>query len=411
VSSLLAGRTIALAVTGSIAAFKAVALARLLVQSGARVIPVLTHSGSRFVGGVTFATVTGHVAHQAMWDPSSARELHVEIAAESDLILVAPATADVLARFASGRADDLVTALVLCAKSPVLAAPAMHPRMWAHPATQANVAELARQGRVALIGPTYGVVASGEEGVGRMVEPPDIVAAVEAFFTPHDLDGLRVVVTAGPTEEALDPVRFLSNRSSGTMGFRVAERAALRGARVTLVAGPVSKPTPPRVERVDVTTARQMQEALTDALGSGPSRADVLVMAAAVADYRPADPSTSKLKRTGEAMTLALVPNEDLLAQVGAARVGPHPVLVGFALETDDGAALVAHAREKLAKKKVDLIVANTASTALGGETSRAILVTSDTTRDLGSVSKAAVADEILDFVRDRLRGRRAQAQ
>ncbi len=408
-SSPLAGRTIALAVTGCIAAFKSAALARLLVQAGARVIPVLTHSGSRFVGGVTFAAITGHVAHQAMWDPASARELHVELAAESDLILVAPATADVLARFASGRADDLVTALVLCAKSPVLAAPAMHPRMWAHPATQANVAELARQGRVALVGPVYGVVASGEEGVGRMSEPDDIVRAAEAYFTPRDLEGMKVVVTAGPTREALDPVRYLSNHSSGTMGFRVAERAAARGARVTLIAGPVSKATPPGVERVDVTHARAMQEALASALGSGLSGADALVMTAAVADYRPAEPTASKMKRTGKPMTIDLVPNADLLAEIGAARTGPHPVLVGFALETDDGDALVAHARDKLAKKKVDLIVANTASVALGGENSHAILVTPNTTRDLGPVTKTDSAAEIHDFVRGRLGGRDAK--
>ena len=400
-TSPLAGRTLALAVTGSIAAYKSVVLARLLVQAGARVLPVLTRSASRFVGAVTFAGITGQPVREDMWDPSFAGELHVELAKQAEAILVVPATADVLARFASGRADDLVTALVLCAKGPVLAAPAIHPRMWSHPATQANVDELVRQGRVTLVGPTHGEVASGEEGHGRMAEPADILRVAEALFTKRDLVGARIVVTAGPTQEALDPVRYLGNRSSGTMGFQIAERATARGARVTLIAGPVSKPTPVGVTRLDVTDARGMQQALATALAEG---IDALVMAAAVADFRPETPSTSKLKRKpGAVLTLELVANADLLAEIGAARAGTSPVLVGFALETEEGKALVALARKKLEAKKVDLIVANSASVALGGDDSHAVLVSSSRVRDLGPSSKGVIADEILDFIKGRL--------
>ncbi len=400
-TSPLAGRTVALAVTGSIAAYKSAVLARLLVGAGARVLPLLTSSAARFVGPVTFSGITGEPVRQDMWDPSYPGELHVALSDQADLVLVAPATADVLARFATGRADDLVTALALCARGPVLVAPAMHPRMWGHPATQANVATLAKQGRVTLIGPTFGVVASGDEGLGRMAEPADIVRAAERLLTRPDLGGLRVVVTAGPTHEALDPVRYLGNRSSGTMGFRVAERAAARGAVVTLVAGPVSLATPAGVTRVDVGDAREMQHALAEALGERLERADVLVMAAAVADFRPRESSPSKLKRSA-GLALDLVPNADLLADIGARRraLGSRsPLLVGFALETEQGPPLVARARDKLAAKQVDVVVANTAAIALGGDDSAATLVTESQARDLGPMSKAAIADAILDLV------------
>ncbi len=399
----------ALAVTGSIAAYKSVLVARLLVQAGARVLPVLTASAARFVGPVTFAGLTGEPVRQDMWDPSFAGELHVDLASRADVVLVVPATADVLARFATGRADDLVTALVLCAKGPVLAAPAMHPRMWHHPATEANVRVLAQQGRVTLVGPVHGPVASGEEGVGRMAEPEAIVQAVTAALSrdARDLEGLRLVVTAGPTHEAVDPVRFLGNRSSGTMGFRVAERAAARGAKVTLIAGPVALATPRGVARVDVIDARQMQEAMSGALGDDLGGADALVMAAAVADYRPKEASVAKKKREA-GLVLELVANPDLLAGVGAKREalgkGSAIVLVGFALETDEGPKLVAEAERKLASKKVDLIVANGAAVALGGEDSAAVLVRRDGAVDLGPRSKASIADAILDFVRERRR-------
>jgi phosphopantothenoylcysteine decarboxylase/phosphopantothenate--cysteine ligase len=403
VTSPLAGRTVVLAVTGSIAAYKAVVLARLLVAERATVLTVMSKSASKFVGAETFAGVTGQPVRTDMWDAAFPGEMHVNLAAQADLVLVVPATADVLSRLAAGRADDIVTALALCAKCPVLAAPAMHPNMWEHPASKANVATLASQGRVKLVGPVSGPVASGDEGFGRMAEPADIVTAAKALFTKRDLAGKHVVITAGPTHEAVDPVRYVGNRSSGTMGFRLAERAAARGARVTLVAGPVSKMTPHGVTRVDVTDAREMQKALMKVLGPKLDGADALIMAAAVADYRPKEASVAKKKRTDEGMTLDLVPNPDLLAAIGASRSGGKPVLVGFALETDDGDALIAHARAKLARKKVDLVVANSANVALGGETSRVILVTESHARHVGPTGKGEIADEILDFVRGRL--------
>jgi phosphopantothenoylcysteine decarboxylase/phosphopantothenate--cysteine ligase len=403
----LAGRTIALAVTGSIAAYKSVEVARLLVKAGAAVIPMMSASAARFIGPVTLSGICGRAVASDMWDPGFSGEMHVAIAAEADAIAIVPATADLLARLAGGRADDLVSALALCARDvPVLAAPAMHPRMWAHPATQANVAELARQGRVKLVGPVDGPVASGESGLGRMSEPEAIAAAIEkALVTKRDLEGVRLVVTAGPTLEDLDPVRFLGNRSSGKMGFAIAERAVARGAKVTLIAGPVSLATPHGVTRVDVRGALDMQRALGKALGADLSKADVLVMAAAVADHRPREKSPTKLKKgDGEGASIALVRNPDLLAEIGAKRGRKkRPVLVGFALETKTGDDLIAYARGKLASKKCDLVVANEAHEALGTDENRATLVTAADAEVGWVLPKSALADVILDRVKSRL--------
>jgi phosphopantothenoylcysteine decarboxylase/phosphopantothenate--cysteine ligase len=394
------GRTVALCVTGSIAAYKAVELARLLVKGGAKVLPVMTASATRFLGPVTLAGITGEAVATDMWDASFAGEMHVRLAERADLVAIVPATADVLARLAHGRADDLVTALALCARGPVLVAPAMHPRMWEHPATQRNVAELASQKRVALVGPVSGEVASGDVGQGRMAEPEAIAAAIATALSPRDLAGMRVVVTAGPTLEDVDPVRFLGNRSTGKMGFAIAERAAARGAEVTLVAGPVSLPTPHGVKRVDVRGAVTMRQALWQAMGLDLSRADALVMAAAVADHRPAETSASKIKKGDERVTLELVKNPDLLAEVGAARAGKRPVLIGFALETERGEALVAYARRKLKDKRVDLVVANEASDSFGREDNVATLVGPDDAEALPAMSKASLADVVLERVR-----------
>jgi len=414
-----AGRTVALCVTGSIAAYKAAEVARLLVKGGARVIPVMTTSAARFVGPVTLAGLCGEPVAMDMWDASFAGEMHVRIADQADLVAVVPATADVLSRLAHGRADDLVTALALGARGPVLAAPAMHPRMWDHPATQRNVAELASQGRVTLVGPVSGEVASGDQGMGRMAEPADIVTAASALLgsagprPERDLAAVRVVITAGPTLEDIDPVRFLGNRSSGKMGFALAAHAATRGADVTLVAGPVNLPTPPGVRRVDVRGALEMRAALWAVLGQDLSGADVLVMAAAVADHRPAQIAASKIKKSDAAASIELVRNPDLLGEVGVARetraagraerpgVGaPRPVLVGFAVETSGGDALVAYARRKLGEKRVDLVVANEAADSFGREDNRVVLVTGAAAEILPQASKSAVAKVILDRVR-----------
>jgi phosphopantothenoylcysteine decarboxylase/phosphopantothenate--cysteine ligase len=406
--SSLAGKTVALAVTGSIAAYKAVEVARLCIKEGAKVLPLMTASAQKFVGPLTLAGITGEPVATDMWDPSFSGEMHVSISARADVIVIVPATADLLARLAQGRADDLVTATVLCARGPVLAAPAMHPRMWGHPATQRNVAELAAQGRVGLVGPVVGAVASGESGMGRMAEPVAIVEAIEVALRSgagpsSDLAGRRILVTAGPTHEALDPVRYLGNRSSGRMGFAIAARAAARGGEVTLIAGPVALGTPAGVRRVDVESAEQMQRAVDDAMGEGLGKVDALVMAAAVADFRAAQPSTTKIKKDVGAPAIALTRNPDILAAVGARRAGPLPVLVGFALETGDDTHVLAYARSKVAAKNVDFVVANAAHESLGHATNRVAFVSAEGSEPFATGSKDDVADRILTAIARRL--------
>lgn len=397
----LEGRTLALCLTGGIAAFKAVALARLLLQAGAKVQPVMTHSASRFVGKVTLSGLCARPVLDDMWDPKFAGEVHVTVADESDAIVIAPTTADLIARLAQGRADDLVAALGLVARGPIVLAPAMHPRMWAHPATQRNVATLRADGRVRLVGPVVGPVANGEIGLGRMSEPEEIFeAVVDVLAARRDLAGRHVVVTAGPTVEDLDPVRFLGNRSTGKMGFAVAEAAAARGAQVTLVTGPVALPTPRGVARVDVRSALEMQRALDEALGAGLERADALIMAAAVADYRPAEFQAEKAKKpqggqAGDRLVVELVRNPDLLAALGARRSGRRPALVGFAVETND---LEAYARRKLREKRVDLVVGNLAAHGFGGDDDEVLFVTEASAEPLRA-SKRAIADALLDRI------------
>ncbi|HVY46588.1 MAG TPA: bifunctional phosphopantothenoylcysteine decarboxylase/phosphopantothenate--cysteine ligase CoaBC, partial [Minicystis sp.] len=382
-----------------IAAYKAVEVARLLVKAGVHVVPVMTRAAREFLGPLTLSGITGEAVRGEMFDPGFAGEMHVALADAADLVLLVPATADLLARLALGRADDLVTALALSAKGPVLAAPAMHPRMWAHPATQRNVKTLAELGRVELVGPVDGEVASGDKGVGRMAEPHAIAAAVLARVGRRDLARLRVVVTAGPTVEDVDPVRFLGNRSTGKMGFAIAERAAARGADVTLIAGPVALPTPFGVRRIDVRSALAMRGALWQALGPELHGADALVMSAAVADYRPAEEHAAKVKRSAAPMTLELVPNPDLLAEIGAARTSRLPVLVGFAVETDTDDRVVAAALNKLETKRVDLVVANHARDAFGRDDNRATFVTRGGADALGTMSKHDLADRLLDRI------------
>jgi phosphopantothenoylcysteine decarboxylase / phosphopantothenate---cysteine ligase len=398
----LSGRRIALCVTGSIAAYKAAVVLRLLLKEGAEVEPVMTRSAERFIGGATLAGLSGKQALSDMWNSVPSGELHVDLAARSDLILVVPATADLIARLAGGRADDLVTATTLCAACPVVVVPAMHPSMWNHPATQRNVATLEADGRVAFVGPASGEVASGDFGIGRMVEPEDIVSAVVARLCVQDLGGRALVVTAGPTVEDLDPVRYVSNRSSGKMGFSIAERAAARGAHVTLIAGPVNLSTPYGVARVDVRSAVAMRGAVWQALGPDLSHADALIMAAAVGDYRPAEAHAAKLKRDANRVTLELVQNPDILSEVGHARRGRHPVLIGFAVETDTDDRVIHAARTKLENKRVDLVVANHANDSFGRDDNRATLVGATEVEPLPRLSKPELADHILDWVAQR---------
>lgn len=397
----LVGQRILLAVTGSIAAYKAVLLFRLLQKAGAELEVLLTESATRFVGAATFRGL-GATVHTDMF--SAPGELHVALGQRVDLLLVAPATADALARLRLGRADDLLTATALCLRGRLMLAPAMHPRMWHAPAVQENVTILQQRG-AELIGPVTGEVASGDVGMGRMAEPERIVDAVaQGVATDVSLAGQHLVVTAGPTSEPIDPVRFLTNSSSGKMGFAIAAQAARRGARVTLIAGPVSQPTPPGVTRIDVGTTLEMRRALWSALGDDLSGADALVMSAAVADYRPRETAEHKLKRDGHSLQLELVPNPDLLAEIGAARTGLRPLLVGFALETGDDASLAAQARDKLERKGVDLVVANAAQESLGRDDNRVLLVTDVETTPLPTLPKDAVARQIIDWLRARLR-------
>lgn len=378
--------------SGGIAAFKAVAVVRELIAQGAEVRVAMTPNAARFVGPITFTGITGRPPVIDLWDPSYAGEVHVELSAWADALLIAPATANLLARAASGMADDAVLATFSCMRGPVLLAPAMHTRMWSAGATQRAIATL-RQDGAHFVGPVHGKLASGESGMGRMSEPAEIVAALAQLLAQGaDLKGRKLLVSAGPTVEDIDPVRFLSNRSSGRMGYAIAERAARRGAEVTLVSGPVSLSAPHGVGVVQVRSALDMREAIMARSGA----VDAIVMTAAVADYRPVQRVEHKLKKT-DALTLELVKNPDILAELGASRSGAMPVLVGFALETQN---VVGYARDKLTRKNVDLVVANHADDGLGGDTNVATLVTREGDEALGSLNKHALADRILDRVR-----------
>ncbi len=383
-------KRVLLGITGSIAAYKSVEVARLLLKQGLELDVVMTTSAERFVGAATFSGITGRTPHTEMF--SAPGELHVRLARACEKLLIVPATADTLARLAQGRSDDLLGATALCFSGPRFVAPAMHPAMWRHPATQRNVAQLKQDG-YQFIGPETGEVASGDHGIGRLTEPAQIV---EQLLQPSgDLVGRHVVITAGPTVEDIDPVRFLSNRSSGKMGFALAARAAARGARVELVAGPVALPTPPGVRRHDVRSARELLETLRDVMQ--PS-VDALFMAAAVGDYRAANPSKHKLKRDG-AMQLDLAENPDVIATIASELKTrrPHPpLLVAFALETGSDEQVRAEARAKRVRKQVDYVVANAAHEALGTDDNRIMLVGGEEHPAWPTMSKSQVADRLL---------------
>ena len=395
----LQGRHVVVALGGGIAAFKAVALVRELIGRGAEVRVLMTEAATRFVGPITFAGLTGKPAITDLWAEDYAGEVHVELSSWADATVVAPATMNLMARAATGQADDVVLATLGCAAGNVFFAPAMHDRMWKHPATQANVQTLRSRGAVVL-GPVIGRLASGEIGEGRMLEPEEIADRLELHLDQaEDLSGCKLIVTAGPTHEDLDPVRFLGNRSSGQMGYAIAARAARRGASVTLVSGPVSLDIPASVDAVHVRSALEMHQEVMSRAGA----ADVVIMAAAVADYRPAKTRAHKIKKAGE-LQVNLVRNPDILAELGAGRTEQPAVLVGFALETED---LEASAERKLRSKKADLIVANSAVDSLGRETNRAIFVDDHGATALPELSKPALADRILDWVGSFLKSRK----
>jgi phosphopantothenoylcysteine decarboxylase/phosphopantothenate--cysteine ligase len=384
-------RRVLLGVTGGIAAYKAAHLVRLLTQRGASVQVVMTPSALRFIGADTLAALSGRPVHSDVFEQPEA-VLHVRLAREAEIAVVAPATANVLAKLAQGLADDLLTSTLLEAACPVVVAPAMHTGMWNHPATRRNVRTLAERG-VVVVGPAEGPLAAGDEGVGRMAEPEEILAAVgRELASSRDLSGRRIVVTAGPTYEPIDPVRFVANRSTGKMGFAVAREAARRGAEVTLVTGPVGLPDPPGMVVVRVETADQMAVAVTDRYGG----ADAVVMAAAVADWRPKAPAAEKLKKESGPPALTLEPATDILATLGKRK--ERQVLVGFAAETG---SFEEEARRKLAEKNLDLIVVNEVGrpgTGFGSETNRAaILAREGDDTPLRDWTKAELARAICD--------------
>lgn len=363
----LAGRRFVLGVTGGIAAYKAAELVRLLGKAGARVDVVLTEGGARFVTAVTFQALSGNPVWSDLWDARMANNMaHIDLSRQVDAILVAPASADFLARLAQGRADDLLTTLCLARprkavdgrECPLLVAPAMNRQMWENPATQRNVA-LLRQDGISLFGPASGEQACGEVGEGRMLEPEEILEDLVAFFQPRSLAGKKLVLTAGPTFEAIDPVRGITNSSSGKMGYALARAAAQAGAEVVLVSGPVALATPRGVRRVNVASALEMRAAVFAEMMD----AAIFVAVAAVADYRPVAASEHKIKKGGSELTLTLTPNPDILAEVASRPNGPF--CVGFAAESRN---LAQYAEGKRRTKRLPLVVGNLVQDGLGGD-------------------------------------------
>ncbi|PPU01007.1 bifunctional phosphopantothenoylcysteine decarboxylase/phosphopantothenate--cysteine ligase CoaBC [Xanthomonas arboricola] len=411
----LDGQRLLLCVGGGIAAYKSLELVRRLRDAGAQVQVAMTSGAQQFVTPLSFQALSGQPTRTTLWDSAAEQAMgHIELARWADQVIVAPATADLLARLAHGLADDLVSTLCLATTAPLTVAPAMNHRMWLHPATQANVATLSARG-VRVVGPEDGPLAEGESGPGRLAEPAAIIAALAGAagsaaplaskvaaapaFVPSSaqLQGLRIVISAGPTFEDLDPVRYVGNRSSGKMGYALAAAAASQGADVVLVSGPVHQTTPAGVRRIDVRSAAQMRDAV---LGAFP--ADIYIGAAAVADYTPKRVVAQKIKKTGETLTLELVRTPDILAEV-AAQTGALKLVVGFAAETHD---VEHYARGKLAAKRLDLIIANQVGIEGGGfesDNNAATAYWQGGERGFPSSSKTELADQLLALIAERL--------
>ena len=385
--TVLKGRRIVLGVSGGIAAYKAAELVRLLVKAGADVHVVLSEGGARFVTAVTFQALSGNTVWTDLWDARMPNNMaHIDLGRDADAILVAPATADFIARVAQGRADDLLSTLALARDVPLIVAPAMNRQMWESPPTQRNVA-LVRGDGVTVFGPATGEQACGEVGMGRMLEPEELLERLEGFFVPKVLAGRKVVMTAGPTFEAIDPVRGITNISSGKMGYALARACAQAGAEVVLVSGPVSLAVPADVRCVPVASALQMRAAVLAALPG----AQVFIGVAAVADYRPLTTAEHKLKKTSDTLTVALTPNPDILAEVAAR--DDAPFCVGFAAESRD---LDAYAEGKRRNKRLPMLVGNLVSDGMGGDDNTVILYDDAGRHPLPRASKAEVAQEIV---------------
>ena len=385
---------IVLGVTGGIAAYKSAELLRLLVKAGIAVDVVMTDAATKFVTPMTFQALSGRAVLTDLWESGAANAMgHIAVSRGADAILVAPASADFLAKLAQGRADDLLSTLCLARECPLLVAPAMNRQMWANKATQRNVMQLAQDG-VAILGPDNGELAYKENGDGRMLEPEALFAALIASRQPKVLAGRRVLLTAGPTFEAIDPVRGITNSSSGKMGFAMAQAAAEAGAQVTVVAGPTSMATPAGVTRIDVTSAAQMAEAVLGRV----DRADVFIAVAAVADYAPEAPSDRKFKKSPTMLTLTLKPTVDILATVAARPNGPY--CVGFAAESHD---VLGQGEDKRRRKKLPLLIANRVQDALGSDDNEVALLDDAGAHPLPRMDKLALARRLVSEIAQRL--------
>lgn len=398
------GKKVIVGVTGGIAAYKAAELVRLLVREEVSTRVAMTANASRFVTPLTFEALSGSRVIWDMWGPKGSAMDHISWGQTTDLIIIAPATANMVAKLAHGIADDFLSTMVLAATAKVLVCPAMNTQMYAKTVVQENLGVLARRGYEVMC-PGEGQLACGAEGMGRMPEPLEIMERAACFLSPKDLSGMRVLVTAGPTVEPIDPVRFISNRSSGKMGYALAGRAFARGADVTLVSGPTHLKAPHGVRFLPVMTAEEMREAVMDSR----SVWDVAIKAAAVADYRPAEREGQKIKKTASELILKLVRNPDILGELGASRGKKACILVGFAAETGD---LLTHARQKLAAKHLDMIVANDVTRSDAGfdvDTNLVKIIDREgRIEDLPLMSKDDVADQVLDRVKN-LWGRRRE--
>ena len=390
----LEGKNVVLGVTGGIAAYKACELTSRLRKAGAQVYVILTKNACRFVAPLTFETLSNHPAVTDTFDRPATWEVeHIALAKRADIFVIAPATANIIAKMAHGIADDMLSTTVLATHAPVLVAPAMNTGMWENPATRENVLTLKNRG-VRFVGPEGGFLACGDTGAGRMSEPKDIFDAIQAVLNPkRDLEGLHVLVTAGPTQEKIDPVRYISNRSSGKMGYAIADAAARRGAKVTLVSGPANLPTPQGVEKVSIISTQDLYEAMTLRCPD----ADIVIQAAAPADFTPVQTADQKIKKQGDDdLVLRLKQTPDVAAQVGRLKRSGQ-TLIGFAAETQD---VLGNAEKKLRKKNLDMIVANDVTAPGAGfdvDTNIVTFVTTAGTETLPCLPKTQVADELLD--------------
>ncbi len=392
-TNCLSAKRILLGITGGIAAYKCAELTRLFVKVGAEVRVVMTQAATEFITPLTMQALSGNRVHTELLDADAEAGMgHIELARWPDLILIAPASADFIARLAGGQANDILSTLVLASKAPVAIAPAMNQAMWGNTATQHNLTTLQTRG-INVCGPAAGEQACGDIGLGRMLEPAQLLTLSAELVEPGSLSGLNITITAGPTQEAIDPVRFISNHSSGKMGYALAAEAAAAGANVTLISGPVALDTPERVRRIDVTSALDMLEASLAAL----PECDIFVGVAAVADYRPALIAEQKIKKSGDTMELALIKNPDIISTVS--NHDNRPFTVGFAAETE---TVEDFGLEKLKRKNLDLLFANDARATLGSDTIEATALWADGRLALGPANKRTVARRMLELIKQR---------